>query len=137
MNGRWRLPFLLLLAALGLLSNLAFAGALVQPDWAFALLSAAMLARLSRWPWILPGMVVHDLAFFWSPWGVAPLAACIPFLLRRIDAQLGAALPQRLLLLLIASLPLLWHGLGGAQWLLTLVLCMPLWYWLTLAYGRS
>lgn len=132
-----RMVALLVLAGLGLLFNLAFAGSLVQPDWALALLMAALLARVGSWPWVIPGVLAHDLAIFWSPLGIAPVAACAPFLLRRIDEQLGAALPQRLLLLLLMSLPMLWHGLGADQWLLTLLLSVPVWYGLVRIHGRS
>ncbi|MDQ6971293.1 MAG: hypothetical protein Q9M30_01450 [Mariprofundaceae bacterium] len=131
------LPLLLLpLALTGMALSLA-SGGLVQPDWSLALLLAALLARRSAWPWLLPALLLHDIALYWTPWGVFPIAAMLPLLIIRLDAQLGPALPQRLLMLIVVSLPMLVHGAGLMQWMLTLMLCIPLWYVLAQAYERK
>lgn len=120
---------LILLGALvGIMLNLAASSLLVQPDWALALLLAALLARRSSWPWILPAVLVHDVALFWSPLVTFPLMALIPPVLAYIDAAIGPGLPQRAGLMLAATMPLLWYGGGFTPWLLTLLLCIPIWY---------
>jgi len=111
----------------GLGLSLAVGGA-VQPDWTLAFLLGALLARRGAWPWILPMMLIHDLTLYWSVWVVFPIACLTPFAMASLDAQLGAGLPQRLALMVLVSLPVLWQGAGVVQWLLTLILCIPLWH---------
>jgi hypothetical protein len=131
------IPLLLLpLAITGLALSLA-TGGLLQPDWALAILLGALLARRSLWPWMLPALLVHDLALYWTPWGVFPLACIMPWVLQRVDAQLGPGLPQRMGMLFVVSLPMLVHGAGLMQWLLTLLLCMPVWHMLVHIYERQ
>lgn len=126
---------ILLLALLGLNLSLAMGGVMNQPNWALAILLAAILARRGSWPWALPGLLIHDLMLQWSIWGVFPFAACLLFVLYHVDANLGPALPQRLAVLALASLPVIWLG-GSIQWLLTLMLCLPLWHALVIIYAR-
>jgi len=127
---------LLVLATVGVALSLA-SGGLLQPDWSLAILLAALLARHSLWPWVLPSLLVHDLALYWTPWGVFPLACLIPSIVRNLDEQIGPGLPQRMAMLLIVSLPMLHYGAGTMQWLLTLLLCMPLWHALARMYDRQ
>jgi len=115
------------LAFPGLGLSLASGGA-AQPDWTLALLLGVLLARRNAWPWILPIMLIHDLTLYWSVWTVFPIACLAPFSMASLDAQLGAGLPQRLALMVLVCLPILWQGAGIIQWLLTLILCIPLWH---------
>jgi len=131
------LPVLIIaLAFAGLGLNLA-SGGIPQPDWALALLLAALLARRHVWPWVLPTMLIHDLTLYWSVWGVFPIACLLPFSIASLDAQLGAGLPQRLALLVLLTSPMLWHGAGILQWLLTLMLCIPVWHLLAHLYEQQ
>ncbi len=130
-------PFLVSgLAFAGLGLNLA-SGGTPQPDWALALLLATLLARRHTWPWVLPAILVHDLALYWSVWGVFPIACLFPYVLTRLDSQIGAGLPQRLVFMTLLTLPMLWHGAGVTQWLLTISLCIPIWYMLVQLYERQ
>jgi len=131
------LPVLVVaLSLVGLGLNLA-SGGTPQPDWALALLLAALLARRHAWPWVLPAMLVHDLALYWSVWGVFPMACLLPYSITRLDDKLGAGVPQRLTLMILLTLPMLWHGSGVAQWLLTLALCIPVWHLLVQVYEHQ
>lgn len=127
---------LLVLAAIGLALSLA-SGGVLQPDWALAVLLAALLARHGLWPWVLPALLVHDLTLYWTPWGVFPLACLLPFIVLSLDEQIGPGLPQRLAMLLIVSLPMLQYGSGVMQWLLTLLLCVPIWHVIARMYDRQ
>ena len=73
---------------------------------------------------------------YWSPWGAFPLACLLPLFVKNMDAQVGPGLPQRLSSLLLVSLPMLNFGAGLAQWLLTLLLCIPLWHIVARMYDR-
>ncbi len=129
-------PLLLIALALaGLGLNLAAGGA-PQPDWALALLVAALLARRQAWPWVLPALLVHDYVLYWSPWGAFPAACLYPWAVARLDAQIGAGLPQRLALMAWLTVPMIWHGWSAASWLLTLACCIPVWHALVEALGR-
>ncbi len=124
------------LAFAGLGLTLA-SGGTSQPDWALALLLATLLARRHAWPWILPAILIHDLALYWSVWGVFPPACLLPYSLARLDVQLGAGLAQRLAWMVLLTLPMLWHGAGIGQWLLTVALCIPVWFLLVQLYERQ
>jgi len=122
------LPFFFLVAALfGMVLSFA-SGGTMQPDWSLSILLGALLARRSYWPWVLPAMLLHDLMLYWSPWGVFLPACLLPLLLRRLDAQVGPGLLQRIAMLVFVSVPMLAHGAGVMQWLLTLLLCIPVWH---------
>ena len=122
------IPVLVLtLAFAGLGLNLAAGGA-PQPDWALALLAAALLARRHAWPWALPALLLHDLALYWSPWGAFPVGCLYPWAVSRLDAQAGPGLPQRLALMMALTAPMLWHGWSLASWLLTMACCVPVWH---------
>lgn len=125
---------ILLLATIGILLNMNAAVTLLQPDWALALLTGTMLARRTTWRWVLPTLLFHDLALFWSATIFFPLAALIPPVLIYIDGQIGPALPQRMLMLFAVSLPLLGQGWSTMQWLLTLLLAVICWYILVLRF---
>jgi len=122
------LPFLILPLACGGLGLSLASGGILQPDWALALLLGALLARRGTWPWVLPALFVHDLTLYWSVWGTFPVACFLPFSLSSLDAQLGAGLPQRLAVMIVVSAPMLWHGAGFTQWLLTIILCISVWH---------
>ncbi len=117
-----------LLAISGLALNLAAGGAGAQPDWSLALFAAPLLARRHAWPWTLPGLLIHDLALYWSPWGAFPLACLYPWAIARLDAQIGAGLPQRLAMMMILTMPMLGHGWTFSSWLLTMACCAPIWH---------
>lgn len=125
------IPLLLLLSVVGVVLNLSFSATLVQPDWALAFLLAALLSHRGYWRWVLPAIWLHDLTLHWSSFAFLPLFLWIPLILIWIDEQLGPALPQRLTILVIATLPMLWLNWGIAAWLLTCLLCICVWYMMT------
>jgi hypothetical protein len=119
---------ILLGALIGIMLNLATSSVLLQPDWSLALLLAALLARRLSWPWVLPAVLVHDVALYWSPLVTFPFMASIPVVLAHIDAAIGPGLPQRFGLLVATTLPLLWYGGGFIPWLMTVLITVPIWY---------
>jgi hypothetical protein len=126
-----------LLALLGLSLNLAFASTLMQPDWALALLLASLLAHRHNWVWVLPGVLVHDVVLYWSFSLSFLIMALFPLAMIYLDQHLGIGLPQRLALMLVAVLSLLWPGWGLSATLLTLCLCIPVWHLLTRQYAQQ
>jgi hypothetical protein len=130
-------PFILLLSLFGIMMNLSLSGLIIQPDWSAALLLASILAQRSNWPWVLPGFWIHDLTLHWSSLVCLPAVALLPFLLAQTDSRLGAGLPQRLVLMVLALLPLLWAGWAAPQWLLTIALCIFSWHFIANAYAKS
>ena len=125
----------LLLAWLGSSFNLAFASSMIQPDWGLALLLGSLLAHRGNWVWVLPGVAVHDLILHWSLWASLPAVAIIPVALIYLDEHLGEGLPQRMLLLLLASSCMVIWGWSMAAWLLTICLTIAIWYMLTKQYA--
>jgi len=130
-------PLALLLSMLGLILNIGLAGLLLQPDWSLALLLATLLAHRGSWPWVFPGVFAHDAALHWSLWVCLPVVLLLPYIISHVDDQLGPGLPQRAVLMLVATLPLLWWGWGVEQWLLTVLLTIPLWYLVVRSYARA
>jgi len=126
-----------LLAVLGLGMNMAFASSLIQPDWAMALLLASLLAKRHNWFWVLPVTLLHDVVLYWSPAASFMVMAAIPLAMIYFDQHLGAGLPQRLLLLLLALLALPVDGWTLQASLLTLCLCVPVWHVLTRQYAQQ
>lgn len=124
------------LALLGLNLNLAFAALLAQPDWALALLLASLLAHRSNWVWVLPAALVHDVVLHWSALATMPVLAVMPMAMIYFDRHLGPGLPQRVILMLLVTMPLLPLGWGLQAWLLTIFLCVPFWYLLTKRYAQ-
>ncbi len=116
----------LLLSVCGMGLSMVLGGA-AQPDWSLALLLAALLAKRESWRWVLPAVFVHDGALYWSVWGAFPVACLLPRTLASLDAQFGAGLSSRLLMLGAVTLPMLGHGCGLRQWLLTVLACIPVW----------
>jgi len=112
-------------------------GVVIQPDWSLSLLLAAMLAHRGSWLWALPGVLLHDIALHWTVFGVLPVVAFLPMILIYTDQQLGPALPQRIILMLLCCLPMLWLGADVFQWLLTALLCIPLWYLLVIWHEQT
>ena len=120
-----------LLAIAALLINLAAPDNLLLPDLSGALLIAALAARRRHWPWVLPLLLLHDLILYWEPWPPTQLAVIAALLLLvRIDLRLGAALPQRVALLVIALIPMAIEGWNPRAIALTLLLAVALWYWI-------
>jgi len=131
------LPLLLLaLAITGMGLSLA-TGGILQPDWSLAILLGALLARRGTWLWVLPALLIHDLALYWTPWGVFPLACLLPVLVQWFDEHLGPGLPQRMGMLILVSMPMLVYDAGLVQWLLTLLLCIPVWHLLAQMYDSQ
>jgi len=124
----------LALAWLGGCLNLAFSSTMIQPDWALALLLGSLLAHRGNWIWVLPGVALHDLMLHWSPWVCLPLVAAIPPVLIYLDDRLGAGLPQRMVLLLMAIFVLAPWGWGFAELLLTATLSVSIWYFAAKQY---
>jgi len=126
-----RVTFAILILAisfLAILLSLTMASTAIQPDWSLALLLAAMLSHRGNWLWVLPGIMIHDMALYWTILGVFPAALALPGLLIYSDRQLGPGLPQRIFLMVLCCAPMLWLGAHFSQWLLTLLLCTSLWY---------
>jgi len=128
---------MLALSVLDICLSLGISGHVKQPDWSLALLIAALFANPSSWPWLLPGFLAHDVILHWTVWSTLPLATLAPYLLQRVDHEISTALLRRIILMTALSAPLLWLGVGLDQWLLTLLLCPPLWYWLAVKSGFS
>ncbi|ATX80950.1 hypothetical protein Ga0123462_0071 [Mariprofundus ferrinatatus] len=126
-----------LLSLLGLSLNLAFSSSLTQPDWAMALLLAGILAKRHNWIWVLPGIFIHDIVLHWSVGISFAVIALIPLAMIYFDQHLGSGLPQRVALMVIAILSLLQPGWEMAAVLLTLCLCVPIWYLLTSLYAQK
>ncbi len=128
----------LLLAALaGLALNLAFTPAMTQPDWALALLTAAMLVHRRNWIWALPAAAIHDLTLHWSAGASLPVLLLIPPAMIWLDGTLGAGLPQRLLLAALACLTLPVNGWPWPAAALTFLLCLVAWHRLAPRYATA
>ncbi len=132
-----RAAVLLFLSLLGICLNLGMAGHIEQPDWSLALLIAALFANPGNWPWLIPGFFAHDVILHWTVWGTLPLAVIAPYLLQRGDREISTALLRRVILMTALSIPMLWLGAGFSQWLLTLLLCLPLWHWITVSHATT
>jgi len=128
---------IILFALLGISLNLAFAGVLMQPDWALALLLASLLAHRHNWMWVLPAVLLHDIIFYGAININFIIMGILPPAMIYLDQHLGAGLPQRLLLMLAAVLTLLWPGWGISACLLTLCMCIPVWHLLTRQYAQQ
>jgi len=125
------------LTVIGISLNLAFASVLIQPDWALALLLASLLAHRHNWVWVMPAVLVHDVALYWSFSLSFVVMAGLPLAMIYLDQHLGSGLPQRLALLLLVVLTLLWPGWQWSACLLTLCLCIPVWHLLTRRYAQQ
>ncbi|MDX8404474.1 MAG: hypothetical protein R8K54_08745, partial [Mariprofundaceae bacterium] len=77
-----------------------------------------------------------DVALHWSSLVCLPVILLLPWLLAQTDTRLGAGLPQRIVLMIIGLLPLLWAGWAISQWLLTLLLCIFTWHLIAKAYAQ-
>jgi len=126
-----------LLAILGVSLNLAFPTAMTQPDWALALLLASLLAHRNNWIWVLPCALLHDLVLYWSIGSMVVLMGVIPLAMIYLDQHLGAGLPQRVVLMLVAVWSLLSLGWSVQACVLTMCLCVPVWHILTRQYEQQ
>jgi len=125
-----------LLALVGISLNLAFPIAMTQPDWAVALLLASLLAHRHNWLWVLPCALIHDLVLYWSIGSITIMMSLIPLAMIYLDQHLGAGLPQRIALMLLIVLVLPSLGWSMQTAVLTMCLCMPVWYLLTKQYEK-
>ncbi len=126
-----------LIALLGMSLNLAFSASLSQPDWAMAVLLAAILAHRNNWIWVLPCAFLHDVILHWSFGSSFIVMALIPLAMIYLDKHLGPGIPQRVLIMLAAILALANWGWTTQALLLTLCLCVPVWYQLTGLYAQT
>jgi len=126
-----------LLSIAGVILNLAFSESLLQPDWALALLLGALLAHRGYWPWVFAGTALHDLAFYWSVFTTLPWMMLVPVLMIWSDAQAGASLVQRCVIM-----GLMVMTLWVADWtlqavLLTFMLTTIVWYIVAQKHAQS
>lgn len=119
---------IIFLALTGMMINLSFSSVLTQPDWALALLIAALLSHRQHWYWVLPLLLLHDWTLHWSPFAFAIVIAAVPLLILWIDHRLGPAVPQRLIGMFIGTLPMLWMDWGFIAWVLTNLMALCCWY---------
>ncbi|MDQ6974634.1 MAG: hypothetical protein Q9M10_07085 [Mariprofundaceae bacterium] len=119
---------ILLLSIVGLILNLAFSDAQIQPDWSLALLLGALLAHRAYWPWVFAGTALHDLVLHWSPFVTLPWMMLAPLLMIWSDAQAGASLVQRFVIMILIIMNLwVWYWPLQAV-VLTLLLTTVIWY---------
>lgn len=130
------IPFVLLACLLGILVNISFAGTSVQPDWALALLTAAILVHRGNWIWVSIATAIHDLVFYWSPLMSLPWILAAPFIIAWSDEQIGSNLMQRLFVMVMVLASLLWSGWSVASCLLTGLLCIIFWYAMVRFYAQ-
>ncbi|MDQ6953093.1 MAG: hypothetical protein Q9M15_06180 [Mariprofundaceae bacterium] len=122
------MPWILLLSVFGLVLNLAFAESLIQPDWSLSLLLGALLAHRGYWPWVFAGTALHDLVLHWSPFIILPWVMITPLVMIWSDAQVGASLVQRFIILGFLTFMLwIWDWLPEAA-LLTFLLATVIWH---------
>lgn len=122
---------------LGLMLNLSFAATLIQPDWALSLLLGALLAHRGYWPWVFVGIAIHDLVLHWSPLATLPWVMLTPLGMIWSDAQAGASLVQRFVILGCFSIVLWACGWLPEAILLTLLLTTVVWHLMAQKYVRS
>jgi len=77
------------------------------------LLLASLLAHRHNWVWVLPCVLIHDVVLYWSFSTSFLMIAIFPLAMIYLDEHLGSGLPQRLALMLMAVLSLLWPGWGS------------------------
>ncbi len=130
------IPFVLLACLLGILVNISFAGTSVQPDWALALLTAAVLAHRGNWIWVSIATAIHDLVFYWSPLISLPWILAAPIIIAWSDEQIGSNLIQRLFVMVMVLASLLWSGWSLASCLITILLCISFWYAMVRFYAQ-
>ncbi len=126
---------LAVVALLGLLVNMSFAGQFAQPDWSLAILLAILLSQRKTWYWVLPLIGIHDYLLFWSVTIVFPYAVATALLLTYADIRLAPGQPQRWVGLGLVCMPLLFVGVDILSWLLTLTL--TIWIWSALSSKRE
>lgn len=117
-----------LFSLLGMMVNQSFAGLLLQPDWALAILLAALLSHKQHWPWILLLAALHDLILYWSIWTSFPWLCLSLIVLLYFDKELGPALAPRIACMIASCLPLAYIGSGPNQVIMTCLICVPLWH---------
>ncbi|RMH50531.1 MAG: hypothetical protein D6682_06690 [Zetaproteobacteria bacterium] len=123
-------PLLPALPALaGILLNLITPPTIVVPDWGWAVAVAALAARRHHWLWALPLLLLHDLLLYQEARPLLLPAVAIGLLLvLYIDRQSGPALPQRLLMVIVAATPLAAEGWSPRAIALSLLFAIPLWH---------
>jgi len=122
------MPWILFASVIGLILNLVFSETLIQPDWALGLLLGALLAHRGYWPWVFAGTAMHDLVLHWSPFVTLPWVMLSPLAMIWSDAQAGASLVQRFVILGLLIFTLwIWGWLPQAT-LLTFLLAIIVWH---------
>jgi len=120
-----------LLALAGIIINMSIPATVIAPDIAGSLLIAAIVARRRHWPWVLPLLMLHDMVLYWSVFPPTLLFVLLGLLLiTQIDLRLGAALPQRIMMIIIAHIPMGLERVTLQSIALSLLLTFALWYWI-------
>ena len=130
------ISLVLLLSLLGWVLNLAFSTILIQPDWSMALLLGALLAHRGSWPWVSVAVWLHDLVLHWSSFVSLPWMLLAPLFLLWSDAEIGPSLMQRCVVMIGVITPLWFWGWSFQACLLTLMLCVVVWYWVARSYAQ-
>ncbi|MDQ6961087.1 MAG: hypothetical protein Q9M28_00960 [Mariprofundaceae bacterium] len=116
------------LSLLGVVINQSFAGLFLQPDWALAIVLAALFTHSQHWPWLLLIAALHDLILYWSIWASFPWLCLSLLVLWYVDKELGPAVAPRFACMIASCLPLMYMGGGLMQVLLTCLVCIPMWH---------
>ncbi|PJA32340.1 MAG: hypothetical protein CO187_04485, partial [Zetaproteobacteria bacterium CG_4_9_14_3_um_filter_53_7] len=78
-----------------------------------------------------------DLILHWSFGSSFIVMALIPLAMIYLDQHLGPGIPQRVVIMLAAILSLAGWGWALQALMLTLCLCVPVWYLLTGLYAQE
>jgi len=120
-----------LLTVVGLTINTAMPEMVILPDISGSLLIATVAARRRHWPWVFPLLLLHDLILYWAlvPYTLVFTASAL-LLVARVDLRLEVALPQRMMMVGIAHIPMWLEGWSPQAIVLSLLLTVALWYWI-------
>jgi len=113
----------------GIIINISIPTTIIAPDISGSVLIAALAARRRHWPWTLPLLVLHDIVLYWSLIPPTPLFTTLALLLViQIDTRLGPALLQRIIMIIIAHIPMWLEGWPVKATVLSFLLSFVLWY---------
>ncbi|MDQ6963409.1 MAG: hypothetical protein Q9M13_00650 [Mariprofundales bacterium] len=119
------------LAIAGMVLNISGTNTVTLPDIGGALLIAAVVARRRHWRWVFPLLILHDMVLYWSALPITLLFVIFAlFLVIQVDVRLGAALPQRIVMIVLSHLPMVIEGYTPQAITLSLLLTFVLWYWI-------
>ncbi|MDX8394205.1 MAG: hypothetical protein R8K21_06445 [Mariprofundales bacterium] len=96
------------------------------PDWSFALLMAAVLTRRYHAVWAIPMLLLHDIILYANIFAFWPWLLLMLVVEAYSDIIIGPSIPQRILVLIVSPIPLLWHA-HEPVYILTILACLPLW----------